>query len=86
MIIDGLTTGMRYFWRRSESWDWLGQERWWEIDVEINGLNGAGGLWIIEHWHWNNSDQIIFTQPQTLSYEKSREVIEQIKKHMEVVA
>lgn len=84
MTIEGLETGKRYFWRRTKSWDWFGQERWWEIDVEIDGLNGGGGLWLTEHWHWNSSDQIIFKQPQTLSYEKSREIVAQIKQNMRV--
>lgn len=41
-------------------------------------------LWLTEHWHWNSSNQIIFKQPQTLSYEKSREIINQIKENMRV--
>ena len=80
-IAKGIETGKEYFWKRTNGWKWIdGNTRWWEIFVEFNGFNGAGGVWLIEHWRWNDSIQTVFSQPRTLSNEKSIEIIEEIQK------
>ncbi len=80
-IADGIETGKEYYWKRSAGWQWNDRERWWEVFVEFDGLNGAGGAWLREKWRWNGSQQTIYNQPRSLSYQETAEIIEQIKTH-----
>ncbi len=38
--IEDIQDGVEYLWRRTDGWDWFGEERWWEIFVMFNGRNG----------------------------------------------
>lgn len=46
-----------FFLRRTEGWNWFGEERWWEIFAVIHGFHGGGGFVITEQWRWNGSSQ-----------------------------
>ena len=83
MNIDGLQTGVEYYYDRSKSWEWFdGQENWWEIFVTISGFNGVGGLWIKEEWRWNNSRETIREDVRSTTCEQGREIIAKIKSHL----
>ena len=83
MTIEGLQTGVVYPWRKTGSWKWFdGLRHWWEIDIELSGRNGVGGLWLVELWHWNGSSEILIRQPKTLPYQESREIIRHIKRRL----
>ena len=79
MDIFGLQTGKEYYWKRSEGWNWFGTSRWWEVFVEISGLNGGGGAWLVERWRWNGSSETIHEHIKSLSYEETRKITEEIK-------
>ena len=79
IISPGIETGIEYFWKRSVPWDWFGSKRWWEIFVEFSGFNGGGGAWIVERWRWNGSAETIRYQPDSLSWEKTKALISEIK-------
>ena len=79
MDIFGLQMHKEYYWKSSEGWTWFGTPRWWEIFVEISGLNGAGGVWLAERWRWNGSSETIREQIKTLSYEDTVKLIDEIK-------
>ncbi len=68
-----LAEGREYYWKRTGSWKWFdGLEHWWEIFVEVCGMNGVGGYWLYERWRWNGSSHNIRNEIRTLSYEESR--------------
>jgi hypothetical protein len=75
-ITEQVETGKRYYWKRSDGWDWFdGQKHWWEYFVEPCGLNGAGGLWV-KVWHkWNSSGFEWGPQVESWSWEKTAEVL-----------
>ena len=83
-IADGvdIETGVEYYWKRTDGWDWNGDQRWWEVFVEFTGFNGVGGVWLVERWRWNGSDQTMREQPRTLSLDESREVIEAVRENL----
>jgi hypothetical protein len=86
-IADGIETGRRYHWKRTDGWTWFdGTTRWWEIDVEINGINGLLGLWIVEFWHWNGSAEILRRQPRTLSRDESMVLVRDIQRNLGILA
>ena len=75
-IIEGVETGKLYYCKRSDSWDWFGTMRWWEIFIEPLGFNGVGGLWLKEHWRWNGSLNDCFPPTvKSLGYEESQEIL-----------
>lgn len=78
-IYKNIETNKEYFWKRTDSWDWFGVKRWWEIFIEFSGLNGSGGAWLIEKWRWNGSTQNIRNDIKTLSYEKTIKIITDIQ-------
>jgi len=78
-ICDGIFTDKEYLYRCSDSWDWFGTFRWWEVFVEFSGLNGGGGVWIKEKWRWNGSKETIREDIKTLGYEETTELISKIK-------
>lgn len=81
IITEGIGTGIEYFWRKSDSWDWFGVQQWWEIFVKFYGFNGEAGVWCEELWKWNGGTpgKYQFTQPRTLSYEDSAKMLQEIK-------
>jgi len=83
VISPGIETGVEYFWKRTKGWNWLGSTRWWEVFVEFSGLNGGGGAWIIERWRWNGSAETLRCQPASLSLEKTKKLIDEIKSNRE---
>ena len=83
VICDGLETGKKYYWQRSNGWkSFDGQEHWWEYFVEFTGFNGAGGVWLLE-WHkWNSSGFEWKPQPRSLSYAESQKLIAEVKANL----
>jgi len=86
IMYDGIQTGVKYYWKRSDGWDWTepdGSEtrHWWEYFIEFSGFNGAGGAWLLE-WHkWNSSGFEWNPQPRTLSYDETMRIVDQIRLH-----
>jgi hypothetical protein len=79
-ITDRLETGVDYYWRRSESWKGHdGGDRWWEWFVEISGLNGAGGLWIVEKLRHHGQVRWHSKQPRTLGYSDSLKLVGELE-------
>ena len=70
--------GVDFYWKRTPSWQWDGQERWWEVFVRFTGENGGSGMWIVERWRWNGSPQWMFDQPRSLSFEQTRDVMQAV--------
>lgn len=70
----GLEIGKTYLSKRSQPWDWFGEQRWWEVFTTVTGLNGGGGYWVREEWRWNNSTTTTSTHVRTLSLRQSREL------------
>ncbi len=66
-IAEDIETGKDYLWKTSDPWDWFGKQCWWEVSVEFIGLNGDGGMWLIEKWRWNNSTEILREFTRSLS-------------------
>ena len=86
IVHDGLQTGTRYYWKRSNGWDWTNPggsvtRHWWEYFIEPTGLNGAGGMWVLEWMKWNTSGFEWKPQSRSLSLEESLEVVDQIRRH-----
>lgn len=83
-IAEGIELGREYYWKRSGGWKnlWDDGTNWWEWFVEINGFNGAGGLWITEVLKWHNSGATHSTQPRTLSYEDSAKLIRELQANL----
>jgi hypothetical protein len=83
-IAPGIFVGQDYYWKRSEGWTSLSgkEDAHWEYWVEISGMNGAGGLWLIEktrhhgQFSYPNGTPWFSRQPQSLSYEASCKVIQ----------
>jgi len=84
-IVDGIETGIDYYWKRSEGWVGLDgkTERWWDYFVEVSGYNGAGGLWIVEKSRHSGETSWFSRQPRTLSLAESRQLIADLLKHQE---
>lgn len=77
-----LSIGHEYFWKKSNSWTWFdGKDRWWEVFITVDGLNGAGGYWITERWRqrgpWGLSE-VMREQPRTLSLKESDALAQEI--------
>lgn len=85
-ITENIKTGTEYYLKRTEGWDWFGTPRWWEVFVEFSGLNGSGGIWLIERWRWNGSSQNIREHIRTLKFEKSQEIIQQVETNLRLTA
>lgn len=80
--MSSLKTGVDYYWKKSDSWDWFGTTRWWEYFVEILGMNGSGGYWIRVKARWNGSEFIKhLDQVESLNWEKSKELEDAIYAH-----
>jgi hypothetical protein len=84
-IVHGIETGKKYFWKRTNGWKWFdGEEHWWEVDVIFDGLNGVGGVWLREQWHWNGDDQVMIDQPRSLGVDESNEIIRLVRHNLQL--
>lgn len=52
-----------------DSWNLFGQRRWWVVRHTHVGYDGVGNLIIIRDWMWNNSEEIIRSDEQHMSYD-----------------
>ena len=72
--------GAEYYWKRSESWPWNGEERWWEVYVVFqNGMNGGGGACVREIWRWNNSSQNMREVPRNLTHDETADLLRELR-------
>lgn len=72
-LTEHLETGKRYFWKRTDGWEWDGEQRWWVVDVEISGYYGDGGYGLTEYWRWNGQIGDHFIKPTKWTPEQSRD-------------
>lgn len=73
---------IEYYWKRTDSWNWSGTERWWEVFIVFaDGMNGGGGACIEERWRWNGSDENLRVQPRNLSLQETRKLIAELVDH-----
>lgn len=73
-----LTMGRTYEWKRTPGWTSMsGKNDCWVIYAKILGMNGGGGYWINEIWAWK-SGGTHHIQPQSLTYEESKQLERQI--------
>ena len=74
-----IVPGVEYFWKKTNSWEWNGVERWWEVFIIFaDGFNGGGGACIREIWRWNNSLQNMRDQPRNLTMMETIELVKEL--------
>lgn len=78
-----LESGRDYYWKRSDSWQWNGQEHWWEYAIEIYpGMNGGCGVYVFEKSKWNGASEWQFKTPNNLSYDETCKLFRELVAHL----
>ena len=77
--IVALDEHVEYYWKRSESWEYFGSTRWWEVFITVLGYNGVGGYWLKEEWRWNGNNQTVRDAIKSLGYTESAQITKEVR-------
>ena len=72
--------GRIYYHRRLRSWQYNGEERWWEVYIELLGVaKDRNELIVREHRRWNGSDYTALESEFTLTLPEARQLLAELR-------